>query len=87
MPEPSNFVRIAHHLSLATWFGGSIFGQIALNPTVSRISDKRERGRVLNESWGHFNAVNFVAIATTLLAWRLGGLRQEGELRAPALVR
>jgi hypothetical protein len=87
VPEPSNFLKIAHHLSLATWFGGSLFGQIALNPTVSRISDRRERGRVLNESWGRFNAVNFVAIATTLLVWRLGGLRQDGELRAPALVR
>ena len=87
MMKPSNAARIVHNLGLATWFGGSLFGQIALNPTVSRISDRRERGRVLTESWGRFNAVNFAAIAATLLAWRLGGLKDDGELRAPALMR
>ncbi len=87
MPEPSNSVRIVHNLGLATWFGGALFGQIALNPTVSRISDRRERGRVLNESWGRFHVVNFVAIAATVLTWRLGGLKEDGELRAPVLVR
>ena len=87
MTEPSNKASIAHNLGLATWFGGALFGQVALNPTVSSISDKRERGRVLNEAWGRFNAVNFAAIATTLLTWRLGGLKENSELRAPALER
>ena len=87
MTEPSNIARIAHNLGLATWFGGALFGQIALNPTVSRISDKNERGRVLNKAWGRFNAVNSVAVAATLLTWRLGGLKADGELRSPVLVR
>ena len=83
----SNKVRIVHNLGLATWFGGALFGHIALNPTVSRISDKRERGRVLNEAWGRFNAVNSAAIAAALLTWRLGGLKDDAELRAPVLER
>ncbi len=87
MTEPSNISRIAHNLGLATWFGGALFGQIALNPTISRISDKSERGRVLNEAWGRFNTVNFLAVAATLLAWRLGGLKADGELRAPGVAR
>ena len=87
MTEPSNTARIAHNLGLATWFGGALFGQIALNPTISRISDKSERGRVLNEAWGRFNAVNSLAVAATLLAWRLGGLKADGELRAPGVAR
>src|SRR5215207_7375678 len=62
----SNAAEIAHNLGLAAWFGGTLFGQVALNPTVSSISDRRERGRVLNESWGRFNAAN----APALLAWR-----------------
>ena len=85
MPEVSNTAKIAHNLGLAAWFGGTLFGQVALNPTVERISDKQERGRVLNESWFRFNAVNTVAIAATLLSWRLGGLKQDSELRAPSL--
>ena len=60
---------------------------MALNPTVSSISDRRERGRVLNESWGRFNAANAPALAATLLAWRLGRLRDDAELRSPALAR
>ena len=87
LTEPSNISKISHNLGLATWFGGALFGQIALNPTISRISDKGERGRVLNEAWGRFNAVNFLAIAATLLSWRLGGLKVDGELRAPGLTR
>jgi hypothetical protein len=87
LTQPSNKVSIAHNLGLATWFGGALFGQIALNPTISRISDKNERGRVLNEAWGRFNAVNFAAIAAVVLAWRLGGLKANAELRAPGLAR
>ena len=87
MPEPSNTARIAHNLGLATWFGGALFGQIALNPTISRISDRTERGRVLNESWSRFNAVIFATIAVTVITWRLGGLKGDAELRGPALAR
>ena len=87
MTKTSNAAGIAHNLGLAAWFGGTLFGQVALNPTVSSISDRRERGRVLNESWGRFNAANAPALAAALLAWRLGGLRDDAELRAPALAR
>ena len=87
MRRPSNTAKITHNLGLATWFGGSLFGQIALNPTVDSISDKTERGRVVNEGWARFNAVNLPAIAATLISWRLGGLRDDAELRAPGLTR
>ena len=83
----SNGAKIAHNLGLAAWFGGSLFGQIALNPTVSSISDKSERGRVLNESWGRFNAVNSLALASAVISWRAGDLMDDAELRAPALAR
>ena len=87
MPRPSNTAKITHNLGLATWFGGSLFGQIALNPTVDSIDDERERGQVTNEAWARFNAVELPAIAATLAAWRLGGLRDDAEIRAPGLTR
>ena len=88
MPQqPSNAVRIAHHLGLATWFGGSLFGQIALNPAVSRISNKSERGQVVSEAWSRYNRVNSVALIVTVLTWRLGGLKADSESRAPVLAR
>ncbi len=87
MTGVSNAAKAAHNLGLAAWFGGTLFGQAALNPTVSRIGDRRERGRVLNESWGRYNAVNSVALAAALLTWRFGGLKDDAELRAPVLAR
>ena len=81
MQEPSTFVRTLHNLGLATWFGGTLFGQVALNPTVSRIGDKNERGRVLNESWIRFNAVNTLAILAAVGTWRFAGLKEADEDR------
>ena len=79
--------KVAHQLGLSTWFGGTLFGQVSLNPAVSSISDERERGRVLNEAWARFQAANLPAMLSTLLGWRLGGVRDDSELRAPALTR
>jgi hypothetical protein len=78
---------VAHDLGLSTWLGGTVFGQVALNPTVSSIEDKAERGRVLNEAWARFNTANLPAMLSTLLGWRLGGVRADSELRAPGLTR
>src|SRR4028118_2413813 len=87
MKEPSKVGKVAHNLGMSAWFGGTLFGQVALNPTVSSISDRSERGRVLNEAWSRFQAVNLPAALSTVLGWRLGGVRQDAELRAPGLTR
>src|SRR4028118_2333204 len=87
MKEASKIGKVAHNLGISTWFGGTLFGQVSLNPTVSSISDTSERGRVLNEAWARFQAVNIPAVLSTLLGWRLGGVREDAELRAPGLTR
>jgi hypothetical protein len=74
---------VAHNVGLSTWFGGTLFGQVSLNPAVSSISGERERGRILNEAWARFQAANLPAMFSTLLGWRLGGVRGDSELRAP----
>ena len=83
MTEPSTTVRTLHNLGLAAWFGGNLFGQVALNPTVSSISDRSERGRVLNEAWLRFNAVNGLAMVAAVGAWRLGGLKEAESRLGP----
>jgi hypothetical protein len=50
MKKPSKAGKVAHDLGLSTWFGGTLFGQLSLNPAVSSIGDQRERGRVLSEA-------------------------------------
>jgi hypothetical protein len=87
MKKISRTGKVAHDLGLSTWFGGTLFGQFSLNPTVSSINAQRERGRVLNEAWARFQAANIPAMLSTLLGWRLGGVRDDSELRAPGLTR
>ena len=60
--------KVAHDIGLLTWFGGTFFGQVSLNPTVSSISDESERGRVLKEAWARFQAANLPAMLSTLVA-------------------
>jgi len=81
MKEASKFGKVAHNLGISAWFGGTLFGQVSLNPTVSSISDRSERGRVLNEAWARFQAVNLPAVLSTLLGWRLGGVREDADAR------
>ena len=87
MKKTSRTAKVAHNLGLSTWFGGTLFGQVSLNPAVSSISDRSERGRVLSESWARFQAANLPAMLSTLLGWRIGGVRDDSELRAPGLTR
>ncbi len=87
MNKPSRTGKVAHDLGLSTWFGGTLFGQLSLNPAVSSIGDQRERGLVLNEAWARFQAANLPAMLSTLLGWRLGGVRDYSQLRAPGLTR
>src|SRR3712207_2617522 len=87
MNKPSRVGKVAHDLGLSTWFGGTLFGQVSLNPAVSSIGDEAERGRVLNEAWARFQAANLPAMLSTMLGWRLGGVRNDSEKRAPGLTR
>ena len=70
-------------MGLAINLGGTLFGLVALNPTVKRVSDKSERGRVLNEAWMRFQTIGTLAMGVTVAMWRLGGLKEaESDLDA-----
>ena len=74
-------VRSLHKIGLGINLGGTVFGLIALNPTVKRIGDRGERGRLLNEAWKRFQTVGVLAMGLTVAMWRLGGLKEaEGDL-------
>jgi hypothetical protein len=87
MKKSSRTGMVAHELGISTWFGGTLFGQLSLNPTVSSISDQRERGRILSEAWTRFQAANLPAMLSTLLGCRPSGVRDESEVCPPGLRR
>ena len=81
MALASTPVRSLHKMGLGICLGGTLFGLIALNPSVERISNKSERGRVLNEAWARFQTIGTLAMGVTVAMWRLGGLkRAESDL-------
>jgi hypothetical protein len=85
MRQASTPVRSLHKMGLGINVGGTIFGLVALNPSVARIADRSERGRVLNEAWTRFQAVGVLAMGVTVAMWRLGGLKEAESNIDPAL--
>jgi hypothetical protein len=65
----SQGARAAHDWGLASWLGGSMYGQFALNPAVSKIDDKRERGKVVNAAWNGYNLINALSLGSVALGW------------------
>ena len=81
MRQASTPVRSLHKMGLGINLGGTLFGLVALNPSVARIGERKERGRVLNEAWTRFQVVGVLAMGVTVAMWRLGGLKQaEGDV-------
>ena len=76
MRQASTPVRSLHKMGLGINLGGTLFGLVALNPSVARIGDRRERGRVLNEAWMRFQTIGTLAMGVTVATWRLGASRR-----------
>src|SRR4051794_29997144 len=77
--------RAAHDLGLAGLVGGQLFGRLALHPSVPAISDRRERGAVVNQAWRRYGTVNTLGLAALVGGWlraRLGGEARDGLLSA-----
>ncbi len=85
MRQASTPVRSLHKMGLGINLGGTVFGLVALNPSVARIGDRSERGLVLNEAWTRFQTIGVVAMGATVATWRLGGLKQAESDIDPAL--
>ena len=65
----ANTTRAAHDVGLAAWLGGAMFGKIALNPSLARITNHAERGSVSNAAWNGYNAVNAAGMGAAALGW------------------
>ncbi len=70
MNEQMNYtLHVMHDLAEATWFGGHLFGIVALNTGVRAAHDQRERGAVLNQSWANFAPLSVASAATMAATW------------------
>jgi len=62
-------LQFAGDVSLAALIGGNLFGRLAMGPALRRISDKGERGKVLNSAWRRYGTVNSLAAAGLVASW------------------
>jgi uncharacterized membrane protein len=69
-PVPLSQVgRAAHDVGLAGLLGGNLFGRLALHPSVTQISDKAERGKVVNTAWRRYGTVNSLSLLAVIGGW------------------
>lgn len=61
--------RAAHDVALGALLGGNLFGRVAMHPALADVSDKAERGKVLNRAWRRYGTVNSLALATIVAGW------------------
>src|SRR5947209_12991837 len=76
---PSDLVssagRATHDVAMGALLGGNLFGRVAMNAALEDVSDKAERGRVLNRAWRRYGTVNSLALLALVNGWvpaRLG---------------
>ena len=65
--------RAAHDVGLAALLGGNLFGRMAMHPALAGVSDKAERGQVVNAAWRRYGTVNALGLASIIAGW--GGAR------------
>ena len=65
----ANTTRAARDVGLAAWLGGSMFGKFALNPSLTQIADRAERGSVANDAWGRYNVISAVGLGAAAVGW------------------
>jgi hypothetical protein len=61
--------RAAHDAGLAGLLGGTLYGRLALHPSVTEISDAAERGRVVNAAWRRYGVINSLSLAAVVAGW------------------
>ena len=59
----ANATRAAHD----AWLGGAMFGKLAHNPALQKISNHAERGSVSNAAWNGYNPVNAAGLGAAAL--------------------
>lgn len=77
-----DITQAAHDIGMAAWFGGVLFGRVALNPSLRLIGNERDRGQVANAAWNAYNLVNLASLGAVALGHVAGRMT---ELRSANL--
>ena len=65
----ANATRAARDVGLAAWLGGAMFGKLAHNPSLVKISNRPERGSVTNAAWNGYTPINALGLGSAAIGW------------------
>src|SRR3954449_9185611 len=74
----SKWGRAPQEMGRAGAPGGTLYGRLALHPSVSEISDPAERGKVVNAAWRRYGVVNTLSLGAVAAGW-LGARADEAS--------
>lgn len=83
MPMISTAGWVAHDLGLAASIGGSLFGQVALEPALKNVDDPFERDRVSYRAWNNFSWINLAGHVAFAAPWIVGRTILSGSEAGP----
>jgi len=61
--------RAAHDLGMAGLLGGNLYGRLALHPSVTTITDRAERGKLVNAAWRRYGVINSLSLLAVGAGW------------------
>src|SRR5262245_60216674 len=67
MSSTNTLARSLHDAGLATWFGGSLMGDVALNGAASTARTPQDRNAIASTGWARWTPVNLAAIGAHLV--------------------
>jgi hypothetical protein len=79
--ELSQVGRAAHDVGLAGLLGGNLYGRFALHPSVTEISDRSERGKVVNAAWRRYGTINTLSLLAVAGGWVGARLNEAADPR------
>ncbi len=79
MATLSSAAWAAHDVGLATAIGGSLFGQVALEPALEEVTSPAERDRAATDAWRRFSWFNLAAHAIVAGSWFVGRAMLSGR--------
>src|SRR3954468_19020334 len=77
----SKVERAAPDIGLAGLLGRTLFGRLAMRPSVTEISDQAERGKVVNAAWRRYGLVHSPSLVAVTSRWIGARLRESANGR------
>lgn len=63
---------VIHDIGLATTIGGGLFGQVAMEPALDKISVPQERDEMSNKAWQTYSYLKLASHAAFAIPWFIG---------------